>query len=338
MIEFTFPGQNIARFASVTQKSDPTTGDITTTFSDLRSAGSAPDTFTLRPGGSAWDLIGPNGAVACGGLRPLDEPGELLYPRRGHIALQAPHGLGFIFLAHALKQSAQASHCFLGDPVAGCEHPVSVPPSALAGLSGIAADAEVMTPEGPRRAGELMRGDLVITMDGDLKPIVWKGSTRTVLLPDQPEAAPVQICKDAFGPGYPEKDVILAPDTLVNVTGWEVELFFGHDTALVPARLLVNGQTVLRRTDLRSVICSHILLEDHAVLMTDGIGCESLLPHSATLAHLPIAAKCALIAGGHLAEVPSTILPVMPDEVAQACFQQNARHGSVTRPAAAIAA
>ena len=72
--------------------------------------------------------------------------------------------------------------------------------------------------------------------------------------------------------------------------------------------------------------------------MTDGIGCESLLPHSETLAHMPIAAKCALIAGGHLAEAPSTVLPVMPDEVAQACYPQDAGQGSVTRPAAAIAA
>ena len=76
---------------------------------------------------------------------------------------------------------------------------------------------------------------------------------------------PVRIRKDAFGPGAPRQDVWLSPDHAVFV-----------EDVLIPVRHLINGTTVVQEQ--RDVVrYCHIELQEHDVLLAEGLPCESFL-------------------------------------------------------------
>jgi hypothetical protein len=76
---------------------------------------------------------------------------------------------------------------------------------------------------------------------------------------------PVRIAAGAFAPGGPRRDVVLSPDHAILVDG-----------GLVPARYLVNGATIVQE-DVASVTYWHVELPAHAVLLAEGLPCESFL-------------------------------------------------------------
>jgi hypothetical protein len=75
----------------------------------------------------------------------------------------------------------------------------------------------------------------------------------------------VRIAADAFGLGRPQRDVWLSPDHAVFV-----------DDVLIPVRYLLNDATV-RQEDVSTVTYWHVELAAHAVLLADGLPCESFL-------------------------------------------------------------
>ncbi|ORE92713.1 hypothetical protein ATO4_16840 [Aurantimonas sp. 22II-16-19i] len=79
--------------------------------------------------------------------------------------------------------------------------------------------------------------------------------------------APVKVRANAFGVGVPERDVLLSPGhpVLVRQNGEEV---------LVPIMNLINGTTI-ERTSMPSVTYWHIELDQHDVLLADGLPAES---------------------------------------------------------------
>ena len=116
-------------------------------------------------------------------------------------------------------------------------------------------------------------GDQVVAVENDrrtLRPVRWHGS-RTVcparMSPeDARDAAPVRIRADAFAPGIPSRDLLITPEHCVLVDG-----------RLVPARMLVNGSSIVRETSRRSFTVHHIECDRHAILLSEGLTTESYL-------------------------------------------------------------
>ena len=82
----------------------------------------------------------------------------------------------------------------------------------------------------------------------------------------------------AFGDGLPHQDLILSPNHRVMLSDWRAEYLFGAAEVLVAIKTLVNDNTIVRMTNASSVNYHHILLDQHAVVRSNGIDAESLLP------------------------------------------------------------
>ena len=134
-----------------------------------------------------------------------------------------------------------------------------------------AAGTRIMTSIGEVPVEDLRGGDLVVTLSGrgePLKPVLWVGR-RHVPLAGNPAAAelrPVLVKAGALGSGTPRRDLLVSPDHCLFLDG-----------ALVPARLLVNGRTILSERRGAEVTYYHVELERHDVLLAEGAAAESWL-------------------------------------------------------------
>lgn len=142
-----------------------------------------------------------------------------------------------------------------------------------------AAGVGIETPLGRRRVESLRVGDLVLTESGRRVPIAWIGSSRY----NRQQAAreerlrPVHVHAHAFGPGLPDRELVLSPQHRVVVDGAACELLFGTERTFVIARHLSEPFTSRPEPE-ADVVYYHILLETHEILLANGLPCESLQP------------------------------------------------------------
>ncbi len=130
-----------------------------------------------------------------------------------------------------------------------------------------AAGTRIATSAGPVAVEALAPGMTVQLADGGTAPIIWLGHRRVDCArhPRPHDVLPVRVAKGAFGPGQPSRDLILSPDHAVFAGG-----------GLIPVRYLLNGRTVVQET-VESVTFWHVELPRHAVLLAEGLACESFL-------------------------------------------------------------
>ncbi|NDW05334.1 Hint domain-containing protein [Jiella pacifica] len=114
---------------------------------------------------------------------------------------------------------------------------------------------------------DLRVGDLALTASGSERPVVWIASRTIDCSGENSRMAPVRVMANAFGPGVPARDVFLSPGhpVLVKQDGAEV---------LVPIMNLINGTTI-ERTAMPSVTYWHVELDQHDVILADGLAAES---------------------------------------------------------------
>ncbi len=129
----------------------------------------------------------------------------------------------------------------------------------------------ILTDRGERAVETLQPGDLVVTRrDGidTLMPVRWVGQRRLHVArhPEPEQVAPIRILRDAVAPGIPCRELRVSPDHAVFL-----------DDMLVQARQLVNGMTIRRDAACAVVTYHHVELDRHAVLIADGLACESYL-------------------------------------------------------------
>ncbi len=142
--------------------------------------------------------------------------------------------------------------------------------------TALSAEARVMTPRGPRAAGLLAPGDLVLTVDHGALPLQWVGrralSTRQMV--EQPALAPILVPRNAFSGGNPRLDLRLSPlaGILLNLPGGPPE------GVLIEAREMV-GLKGIQLAPARPVTYVQLLLERHAILAADGLAIESFHPN-----------------------------------------------------------
>jgi hypothetical protein len=148
-------------------------------------------------------------------------------------------------------------------------------PNNAANLASIAfeipcfvAGTRIATPRGEVPVENLRNGDIVITHDGAYRPIRWLGHRHIDLSKhsDPSRVRPVRIRAGAIAPGQPLRDLLVSPDHAIFREG-----------VLIPARLLINGASIVTEAGGASVMYYHIELDRHAILFADGLPAESYL-------------------------------------------------------------
>ncbi len=130
-----------------------------------------------------------------------------------------------------------------------------------------AAGTRILTPRGEKPIERLHRDELVMTLSGRPQPIRWIGRRRVDFRrhPNRQRVLPVRIAAHAFGPEQPKRNLVLSPDHAVYVEG-----------VLIPIRHLINGTTITQ-IERRAITYYHIELQQHDVLLADGMPAESYL-------------------------------------------------------------
>ncbi len=130
-----------------------------------------------------------------------------------------------------------------------------------------ARDSRIATPTGAVAVQALRVGDPVLLFHGGEARVTWLGrrlvDCRRHRRPQ--DVNPVRVRAHAFAPDQPHRDLFLSPDHSVFMDG-----------ILIPIRYLINGATVAQ-VAVASVTYFHIELADHAVLLAEGLPCESYL-------------------------------------------------------------
>jgi hypothetical protein len=133
------------------------------------------------------------------------------------------------------------------------------------------AGTRVLTATGERAVESLSRGDFVLALaDGQLsaRSVKWVGRRRIDLTahPRPETVAPVRIQRGAFADNIPHTDLLLSPDHAIFVEG-----------KLICVRQLVNGTTIRREPGWTAVDYYHVELDQHAILLAEGLPAESYL-------------------------------------------------------------
>jgi hypothetical protein len=182
----------------------------------------------------------------------------------------------------------------------------------------LSTQTPIETANGYRQAGELQRGDLVRTDEGDLVPVLGVVHRN---VPARGSFAPIRVCAPYFGL---EQDILIAPDQRLVLRGTEVEKLFGKDAVLVPARHLVNGTAALPHLGLTTITYTQVLLPGHETMIAAGIATESL--YIGRLRRKPAQLEASLLAGFDRNSLPEhgyTAFPVLPwfDAITLAAYQ-----------------
>ena len=148
--------------------------------------------------------------------------------------------------------------------------------TTIAVVPCFASGTRIATPSGERLVEELSPGDEVLTVLGEVLPVVWAGH-RVVDCDAHPEPErvwPIRIQAHAFAQGAPHRDLFLSPDHAILAQG-----------VLIPAKQLVNGTTISQIAR-PTVTYYHIELTRHAVILSEGLPTESFLDTGADAAML----------------------------------------------------
>ncbi|MEJ0019026.1 MAG: Hint domain-containing protein [Acetobacteraceae bacterium] len=150
----------------------------------------------------------------------------------------------------------------------GTPDPLVVTDHSIIDMACFAAGTAILTEHGEVPVEALRPGDQVVTLTGATRPVHWIGHRRLDLTrhPDPRRAQPIRIRHDAFADGMPCRDLLVSPDHALFLDG-----------VLVPARLLLNGSTIVQATECRSVQYFHVELDSHDILFADGMAAESYL-------------------------------------------------------------
>lgn len=138
---------------------------------------------------------------------------------------------------------------------------------------------EIATPSGVRLVETLRPGDSVLTEDGRIAQVAWVGiSTREAgeLWLDSARR-PVRVPANAFGAGLPLRDLDVSPQHRIVVEGPDCELLFGMPRAFVVAKHLLGGVAHTPEVE-GPVQYVHVLLENHEILIGNGLPSESFQP------------------------------------------------------------
>jgi autotransporter passenger strand-loop-strand repeat protein len=130
-----------------------------------------------------------------------------------------------------------------------------------------AEGTHIATPDGETVVEQLGIGDLVMTLAG-ARPVSWIGyrSVDVSTLKEPESGRLVRIRESAFDAGIPHRDLLITQEHCVFVDG-----------KLMPARMLVNGRSIIIDRTINAYSYYHVELETHGILLSEGLTTESYL-------------------------------------------------------------
>jgi hypothetical protein len=177
-------------------------------------------------------------------------------------------------MAHALRTDGPPAR---PEPDPDC---IAVGIEAAGWLPAFSAGSQIMTGDGPVAAGWLRPGDLALTRDSGLQPVVWVGRCHVpaAAAAARPDLWPVRLAPGAMGRASPAAPLTVAPSHRVLVRGWALDLHLGLREALAVARDLVGRPGIARVAPEGPLDLYLVLLERHEAILADGLWVESLHP------------------------------------------------------------
>lgn len=129
-------------------------------------------------------------------------------------------------------------------------------------------------------------GDLVMTLDHGLQPVIW-----TRHLPVRGDG--VRISAGALGEGRPARDLLLSAEhrVLVELSGGEQRLLAARH--LLACKGIRSAPGIVRKAAQRFWV--HLLLAQHEILLCEGVAVESLYAGPQVVGHLPARVRAALV-------------------------------------------
>ena len=145
-------------------------------------------------------------------------------------------------------------------PIAGGTEVTVAPPCFCSGTRLLAGSGEVAVEA-------VAPGDLLVTVSGQARSVQWIGRRHINFLrhPRPQDVQPVRVRAGAFGASIPHRDLLLSPDHSVFIDG-----------VLIPIRYLINGRTIVQEP-VERVTYYHVELDQHDVILAEGLPCESYL-------------------------------------------------------------
>lgn len=133
----------------------------------------------------------------------------------------------------------------------------------------------IKTPDGEKPVETLSTGDLVLTADGDALPIVWISSSAHRWPGSGDQTLPVLISAGALGEGRPRRDLVVSPLHKVLVRNLALN---APSDVLVPAKGLTSLRGIRVMKGKKNMTYYHVMLETHALLVSEQLPSESFYP------------------------------------------------------------
>lgn len=157
-------------------------------------------------------------------------------------------------------------------------------------FSAFARGALIPAEHGPVAIEDLLPGDRVETVNGDLLPIKWIGSmqldTQGTRSPNETPECLYRLMADSFGYGRPAPDLLLGRGARYLHRAHALKSYLGTAEALAPVSSLVDGQSVIEVTPMSSVKTYHICLPQHRLIRVNGVDLETYHPGTAASGQL----------------------------------------------------
>ncbi|MGO8740411.1 Hint domain-containing protein [Rhodoblastus sp.] len=124
------------------------------------------------------------------------------------------------------------------------------------------------TPDGAAAVETLLRGDLVLTTDGEAKRVCWIGRRAvSAIFSDPTRSWPIRVKAGALGDSVPSRDLLLSPDHALLV-----------EDVLIQAGALVNGTSIVRETKVpETFVYYHVELDDHSLILAENTPAETFV-------------------------------------------------------------
>ncbi|MEP5151972.1 Hint domain-containing protein [Planktotalea sp.] len=156
------------------------------------------------------------------------------------------------------------------------DYSLANPPTPGSSYICFTTGTQILTASGERPVEELCVGDEVITKDFGTQKIRWIGERKfSGLGAAHQDMQPITIKAHAFGENIPSRDTKLSPNHAVLNDHWKATLLFGTEEILTPAKALLNADYAYRNQQ-SQVTYYHILLDQHSLILANGMWSESL--------------------------------------------------------------
>lgn len=129
--------------------------------------------------------------------------------------------------------------------------------------SGLCAGTTIMTMKGEVPVEHLQVGDRVITRDAGMSVVKAIDSKTTKM-------KPILIKAGSLGHTRPDRDMMVAPGTPLNIRDWRAEALFGQKQVVVEASRLIDGE-FLAHQDMQNVEVFNIRFDSQHIIYADGV-------------------------------------------------------------------